>query len=85
MEYPIYFEDYHRCIKCGAPKIVPINQYGNEQKFFIYPITHMVCNNCGAEYFVKWIHDKNGKVIPICCSDDEKNKFIDEFNKGENK
>ena len=82
MKYPIYFEDYHKCINCGAPMVMPINQYGKDQKVMIYPITHMICKACGKEYFIKWI-DKDGKKIPVCCSDDDKKEFIDKFNRGE--
>lgn len=82
MRYPIYFEDYRRCIHCGASTVVPIDQYGNEDKVSIYPITHMICNTCHREYCIQWI-DKGNKKIPVCCSEDDKQDFISEFIKGE--
>ena len=79
MKYPIYFYDYRICIHCGSNKVVPINKYGKVQKVMIYPITHMMCNECKTQYFIKWIENEEGDIVPTCCGDNEKQKIIEEI------
>lgn len=76
MRYPIFFYNYHICIKCGSHNVVPIDKFGRESKSMIYPISKMRCKRCGTEYIVKWI-TKDGKRIPVCTGDDELHNIED--------
>lgn len=67
--YPISFEDYHICIHCGSHEVEAIDKFDCPTKEFIYPLKKFRCAKCGTEYYIKWVKNKEGKIIPVCCGD----------------
>ncbi len=54
-----------------------IDKFGRPTKTKYYPVTKMICNHCGAVYYIKWIENESGNKIPICADKDSINKFKD--------
>ena len=70
VKYPIYYEDYRICLHCGSNNVVPINNFGKEEKLIIYPISYMICKSCNTRYKVNWVKNSKGEMIPTCCGED---------------
>ena len=73
---PFSFSDYRKCVKCGKKAVELYDKFNKPTQIKIYPVTKMICSNCGAEYYIKWIDNGNGTKIPI-CTDDTKIKELE--------
>ena len=81
-EYPVYFEDFRICIHCGSNSVRAINRFNkptNDFKDFIHPISKFRCMDCNREYYIKWVKDKEGKIIPVCCGESDINKVANDI------
>ena len=63
---PFSFLDYRICVKCGKKTVELYDRFNRPTHIKIYPVTKMICSNCGAEYNIRWIDDQNNNKIPIC-------------------
>lgn len=64
--YPIYFTD-NTCIRCGKKGYLRyLDNKGHIVKDAIYPISAMVCTNCGEKYYINWIKKDSKQIRPIC-------------------
>ena len=76
--YPLYFEDFRKCIHCGGNNVRPIDKFNRPtNKNFIYPITKFRCMDCNREYYIKWVENSEGKIIPVCCGESDLDKVVE--------
>ena len=70
MIYPIYFYNGRFCANCSAENTMYYENQ-NMKKLFkepVYPIDFFVCKNCKRRFFVKWIKNEKGEMIPVPCA-----------------
>ena len=72
---PFSFSDYRQCVKCGKKSVEMFDKFNRPTHIKIYPVTKMICSNCGAVYNIKWVDDINGSKIPICTDNEAIIKF----------
>lgn len=76
MKYPFSFID-GTCVHCGAPQgLVFLDKYNKETNNPIYQINEMVCRVCRTKFRIHWT-DIDGKMIPLCCSDEFKDDVVE--------
>lgn len=64
--YPIYFTD-NTCIRCGKKGCLRyLDNRGHVVKDAIYPVSKIVCKNCGETYYINWIKEDSNHIRPIC-------------------
>ena len=63
---PFSFSDYRICVKCGNKTVELYDRFNRPTHIKIYPVTRMVCSNCGTVYNIRWIDDQNNNKIPVC-------------------
>ena len=69
-DYPFYFDNYKICIHCASSNVKLIDKFDKPVKGdSIYPISKLRCMDCNTEYYIRWVKNDKGKIIPICCSD----------------
>lgn len=66
---PFYFEDYKICIHCASHNVKLIDKFDRVTRNSIYPLSKLRCADCGTEYYIKWIENEAGDLIPVCCDD----------------
>lgn len=71
MRYPFMADDYRKCPYCWKSNVFPINKFGDKANNLFYPIYKFKCPDCGREFKIKWIKDKEGNLNPTCCGEDE--------------
>jgi len=75
MKYPFSFID-GTCPHCGAEKnIVFVDKYGKLTNDPIYTANGMICKKCRSEFRIHW-ENINGKMVPLCCSDEYKDDLV---------
>lgn len=70
-KYPFTFEDYRICIHCGSHNVEAIDKFDKPTKNFIYPLSKMKCPDCNTEYYIKWITNREGNLVPTCCGESD--------------